>query len=78
MCELYHYPLSNGVERILYIWGMLVNDMGKSEEIMSSTRIRFDYRKHKYKIIMAYTTWMLIYPSEKVQRWVVQGCVVAF
>lgn len=72
-----NYPLSNGLERILYIWGMVVNDMGKSEEIMSSTRIRFDYRKHKYKTIMAYTTWMLIYTSKEAQRWVVRGCLVA-
>lgn len=41
--------------------------MGKSEEIMSSMRIRFDYRKHKYKTIMAYTTWMLIIPPKKYQ-----------
>ena len=49
MSELYKYALSNGWERILYIWGTVVKDMGKSEEVRSSTRIRFDYRKHKCK-----------------------------
>lgn len=42
------------------VWrGVVVKDMGKLEEIMSSIRFRSDYRKHKFKTV-AYTIWTLI------------------
>ena len=68
-CVSCTYPLSNGLERIQaldgrwYLW-VVVKDTEKLEEIMSSIRNWFDYRKRKFKTV-AYTVCMLISLSHK-------------